>query len=100
MGSPPGTAQNYGIKAIEDVEWFKNMSTPHPLKSFQQKLHFKTSSFKKLDKVYIKCSQDMALDFLANRAKIMEIPCYEIDTGHFPMVTYPEALADLLLGVI
>lgn len=93
---PASTPQNYGIKAPDDVKWFKNMSTPHPLKSFQQKLHFKISSFKKLNTIYIKCSQDLALASMATRAKNMEIPCYEIDAGHFPMITYREALVDLL----
>lgn len=94
---PAGTPQSYGIKACEDVKWFNNMSTPHPLKSFQQKLYFKTASFKKLNKLYVKCSQDLALDFMATRAKNMKIPCFEIDTGHFLMLTDSEAIVDLLI---
>ena len=94
---PVGTPQSYGLIAAEDVKWFKNMSTPHPLKSFQQKLYFKSSSFEKLNKVYIKCSQDLALDAMVTRAKNMKIPCYEIDTGHFPMITHPDVLIDLLV---
>lgn len=93
---PAGTPQSYGINTLEEVKWFNKMSTPHPLKSFQQKLSFKTSSFNALNKIYIKCLQDLGLNFMATRAKNMGIPCYEIDTGHFPMLTYPDALVDLL----
>ncbi len=31
------------------------------------------------------------------RAKDMQIPCYEINSGHFPMLTSSEALVDLIL---
>lgn len=35
---------------------------------------------------------------MATRAKNMGIPYYEIDAGHFTMLTHFEALVDLLLG--
>ncbi len=95
---PPGTPQSYGIDIPEEVKWFNSMSTPHPLKSFQQKLFFKTSSFREMNKVYVRCLQDSALTSMATRAKDMQIPIYEIDTGHFPMLTYPDALVRLLEG--
>lgn len=55
---PAGTPQNYGIKNSKDAKWFEKISTPHPLKSFQQKLHLKDSIFKGLTKIYIQCLQD------------------------------------------
>lgn len=95
---PPGTPESYGIEDSEDIKWFKNSSTPHPLKSFQQKISYHSSSFEKLNKTYIKCSRDLALESMATRAKNMQIPCYEINTGHFPMITHPEALVELLVN--
>jgi len=92
---PAGTPQSYGIHASEMINWFVKMSTPHPLKSFQQKLHLRNIAFDGIEKVYIKCSQDQALDAMVNRAKDMKIPSCEINSGHFPMLTAPEALADL-----
>lgn len=92
-----GTPQSYGIHAPEDVKWFEKMTMPHPIKSFQQQLHIRSGSFQNIDKVYIKCSQDVALDFMANRAKDMKMSCYEIDSGHFPMLTSAEALVDLFV---
>ena len=97
---PASTPESYGINTAEDVNWFSTMSTPHPLKSFQQKLHFNISTFKQMNKIYIRCSQDLALAFMGERARNMEIPCYEIDAGHFSMITNPEALVDLLVSAI
>lgn len=94
---PVGTPQSYGILAPEMIRWFVKMSTPHPLKSFQQKLHLRKTSFQDIEKVYVKCSQDQALDAMVSRAKEMQIPSCEINSGHFPMLTIPEALADLFL---
>ncbi len=95
---PAGTPQSYGIDTPEIAKQFVEMSSSHPIKSFQQKLHFRRTSFQDIEKVYIQCSQDAALNFMASRAKEMKIPCYEINSGHFPMLTAPKALADLLLA--
>lgn len=97
---PASTPQSYGIKATEDANWFNAMTTPHPLKSFQQKLHIRSRSFQDIEKIYIKCSQDSALDSMANRAKMMNIPYYELNSGHFPMLTAPEAFVNLLAAQI
>ena len=94
---PPSAPESYGITAYEDIKWFNNMSSPHPLKSFEQKVYFNQQSFEKLHKIYIKPSQDLALNSMAIRAKSIGIECYEIDTGHFPMITCPDALVDLLI---
>lgn len=93
---PAGLPESYGIEALEDIRWFKKSSTPHPLKSFQHKLSYDSSSFEKLDKIYIKCAHDSALEPMARRAKEMRIPCYEMDAGHFPMITHPETVIELL----
>jgi hypothetical protein len=95
MGST-GIPETYGIETPKDIRWFKNSSTPHPMKSFQYKLSNNSSSFEKLDKIYIKCSHDLALEPMAGRAKDMRMSCYEINAGHFPMITHPELVIDLL----
>lgn len=93
---PAAPPESYGINAQKDIKWFMSMSTPHPLKSFQQK-YFRNTSFSETEKIYVNCSQDLALDFMAVRAKEMKIPCYEINSGHFPMITSPETLANLFV---
>lgn len=95
---PAGSPEGYGIYDKETAKWFEKMSTPHPIKSFQQKLHLKNPSFQNIEKMYVKCSQDMALDSMFTRAKEMQIPCYVINSGHFPMITATRSLAELLLS--
>lgn len=80
----------------EDEEWFQALSTPHPLKSFQQRLKLRGAAVKK---AYIKCTQDHALDSMATRAEELGVPTYWLDSGHFPMVTHPQQLADLFIRI-
>lgn len=72
------------------------MSSHHLLNSFEQKVYFNQLSFEKLHKIYIKPSQVLALNIMDIHAKRIEIECYEIDAGHFQMITYLDALVDLL----
>lgn len=95
---PPGMPESYGIEDPEDIKWFKTSSTAHPIKTFQQKISYNSSSFEKLNKIYIKCSQEVALESMATRAKNMKIPSYEINAGHCHMITRPEALVELLVN--
>ncbi len=94
---PAGAPQGYGIYAADIVEWFEQMSTPQSIKSFEQKLHLQNSSHSIVEKVYVKCAEDAVLDSMVVRAREMQIPCYEILSGHFPMLTAYGALADFLL---
>lgn len=96
---PVGVPESYGIHDPEMIEWFLKMSTPHPLKSFQQNLYLRNRSLHNSKEVYIKCLQDLALDSMAHRAKDRKMAFYEINSGHFPMLTAPDVLADLLLKV-
>lgn len=94
---PPPSPQAYGFEAVHDIEWFGSRCTPHPLKSFQQAIHLNENSVETLDRVYIKCLRDSSLDSMLVRAKTMGIPYHLMDTGHFPMITQPQKLTDLLL---
>ncbi len=95
---PPPPAQNYLFPRQDDIDWVAAKSTPHPLKSFQQRLFLKNPN-KHCRSDFIKCTRDHALDPMLSRAKDMHIPCHLIDTGHFPMVTEPAKLGDLLLEI-
>lgn len=93
----PGLAKNYGCEKQEDCEWFDRLTTPHPLKSFQQPISLQGKS-DTIKKCYIKSTQDHDLDSMLLRAKNMGMPCFEIDAGHIPMVTAPEKLTELLIS--
>ncbi|NNM43258.1 MAG: alpha/beta fold hydrolase [Chlamydiae bacterium] len=93
---PPAPAQSYNFENPEDIKWIVSQSTPHPLKSFQQKITLK-NSMKNFIRQYIKCTQDHFLDSMFIRAKNKGFICKQLDTGHFPMVTEPEMLSNLLV---
>jgi pimeloyl-ACP methyl ester carboxylesterase len=93
---PPDPIENYGWDIPEDAAWFTSRCTAHPLKCFQQPLHLSGNSVKKEDRIYIKCTQNSALDSMLVRAKSMGIPCHFFDAGHFPMITHPQKLAEVL----
>ena len=92
---PPAPAQSYNFENPEDIKWIVSQSTPQPLKSFQQKIALK-NSIEGLNRYYIKCMQDHFLDSMFIRAKNKGFICSLLDTGHFPMVTEPEMLSNLL----
>jgi pimeloyl-ACP methyl ester carboxylesterase len=91
---PPAPPESY-LFDTKDLEWFYPRCTPHPLKCFQQPLVLKKDS--SIEKVYIKCTQDSALDSMLTRAKKMGLRCLLLDSGHFPMVTHPKELVELLV---
>ncbi len=92
----PASAEKCGLSDPEDIKRFNAYSTPHPLKTFQQPIHLKNNAIKNLDKIYIKCTQDSALNPMLVRAKELGIRCRLLDSGHYPMITQPQKLADLL----
>jgi pimeloyl-ACP methyl ester carboxylesterase len=92
---PPAPAESYNFENPEDIKWIVSHSTAHPLKSFQQKITLK-NSMERFNRYYIKCTQDHFLDSMFIRAKNKGFTCNLLDTGHFPMVTEPELLSNLL----
>jgi pimeloyl-ACP methyl ester carboxylesterase len=93
---PPPPPQSYNFDDPEDTKWVTSKSTPHPLKSFEQRLSLQNSP-KAFPKHYIKCLRDHSLDSMLERAKNMGFTCSLIDSGHFPMITEPEKLCTLLI---
>lgn len=89
---PPGKPEGYGI-ASKDLEWFNNMTSPHPLKSFQQKLQYMPNT---INKVYISCTQDEGLKVMANRAQQFNMEYKEINSGHCPMITCPDDVVEAM----
>jgi pimeloyl-ACP methyl ester carboxylesterase len=93
----PASPQAYGLDTDVHAEWFATHCTPHPLKSFEQAIRLNDHSVETIERIYIKCLRDSALESMLVRAKALGIPCYLMDSGHFPMITHPQKLAELLL---
>jgi pimeloyl-ACP methyl ester carboxylesterase len=91
---PPDTS-------AEDAKWIEALRMPHPLKTFEQKLHLRNGDTR-IPRTYIyatrKTREDTFRPF-ADRAKREQWAYHEIDASHSPHVTAPTQLVSLLDSV-
>ena len=94
-----------GIANEEDARWFASKLVLHPLKSFEDPVRLSSEAAKSLPHTYIACTDNPALAPVfrpfAERARTEEGWGYrELPTGHAAMITMPQELSDLLVGVV
>jgi pimeloyl-ACP methyl ester carboxylesterase len=89
----------FGIHDPGDKAWALARLTPHPWKTFAQKLDLKNeAAVRRIPRTHIACKGNPE-----GRSPPFRERCYdadrlfEIDTGHDLMITEPRALADMLL---
>ena len=97
---PPPTAA-LGVTDEEDSAWLESKLTDHPLLSFEQPLPETPPA--SLPRTYIHCTVGpVAGSFAPFAARAQSEPgwsYHEVATGHDAMITAPETLSDLLLGL-
>lgn len=96
---PPSQPDECGIILYEHKLLFEKCSSPHPLKCFQDKLYINGDNKDSLQKIFVSCSGDEALRHMIERARNQTMPCYQLDSGHFPMITASEDLVNLLMRI-
>ncbi|MDQ4502378.1 alpha/beta hydrolase [Sinomonas sp. ASV322] len=72
---------------------------PHPIGTYREVMTVRNPATQTIPRVYITCTEHPANDpmsVVTERARADGMPVYDIDTGHFPMLTKPIELADLL----
>lgn len=103
VGWPDGrlARQIYGIKDDMDWAWARTRLTPHPWRTFEEKLvHRRSQEVAALPRTIIDCVetkkhlQGEALKRHTNADRV-----WEIDTGHDLMITEPQKLAGFLLAL-
>jgi pimeloyl-ACP methyl ester carboxylesterase len=87
-----------GVTEQADVDWLTPKLTPHPWKTYLDRLHL-TGAVDEVPAAFVECVSWMRV-FRAQgeRARARGWPVHELDTGHEAMVTAPKALADVLLS--
>lgn len=80
--------------SFEDTEWFNERLTPHPIRCFSDRLILQSKN--SIKQIYINCTQSSMLNEMYKRALNENMTCYDIDSGHFPMITHPEELYKIL----
>jgi pimeloyl-ACP methyl ester carboxylesterase len=83
----------------EDVRWAKRLVQPHPPGGGTEPVAVTDSKFGSVNRAYIKCLQDRAVTPSLQEKMYTELPCEPVitmNTGHFPQISAPEALAQHL----
>jgi pimeloyl-ACP methyl ester carboxylesterase len=88
-----------GVTDPADFAWMKSKVTPHPWKSFTQKLHLKDEeAVRRIPRTNINCTAALKSSVPEARARQLDgDQLFEIDTGHDLMITEPRAVADMLI---
>jgi pimeloyl-ACP methyl ester carboxylesterase len=101
LSFPPPDASVFGLEGA-DRDWVNRRQTPQPFAVYQQPLHFDAARLAALPRTFIDCTAPALPTIAASRIRVRQEPgwqVHEMKTGHDPMVSEPQALADLLLGV-
>jgi pimeloyl-ACP methyl ester carboxylesterase len=86
-----------GVTEQADVDWLTPKLTPHPWKTYTDRLDL-TGAVDGVPAAFVECVSWMRVfRAQADRARERGWPVRELDTGHEAMVTAPKALADALL---
>jgi pimeloyl-ACP methyl ester carboxylesterase len=88
----------YGVKDPDQIAWMKPKLTPHPWKSFSQKLVLNNeAAVRGIPQSFLVCSFHMDERSRAALQALSNGRFWEFDTGHDLMITEPQAVADALL---
>jgi pimeloyl-ACP methyl ester carboxylesterase len=98
---PPPDPRDFGIEG-EDRAWLLRRQVAHPFGMYRVPLHFDGERWASLARTFVDCTSPAYPTINAMRERVRAQPGWAIvtiATGHCPMVTTPQALVDVLLGV-
>lgn len=97
--------------AAEDHAWVKRRQTPHPGHTYQAPLQFDPRRVAGVPRTFVDCVNPRLGTIDSIRPRVRDpkfwdgawtggggVRVVELDTGHDPMVSAPQALAELLVG--
>ena len=96
---PPPSADVFGLDQ-EDSRWLQRRHVPHPFAPYREPIHYDEARWKALPKVFIDCTEPAFPTIAAMRTRVRSMDHFEVHelrTGHFPMISRPGELVDLLL---
>jgi pimeloyl-ACP methyl ester carboxylesterase len=96
---PAASAQTLGLTRDEDIDWTVPRLGPHPYRTFCQTVELRLPAAAMVPRTYINCIADKARGGVRS-AQADGIDDYrELAAGHDAMITLPEEVAELLLGL-
>ncbi len=96
---PPPDPEGFGLSAA-DADWLRRRHVAHPFGMYREPLHFDATPLQSLPRLFIDCTAPAYPTIAPSRERVRQQPGWqvaELETGHFPMVSEPAALAARLL---
>jgi pimeloyl-ACP methyl ester carboxylesterase len=92
--------RHMGVEDPADYAWLISKITPHPWKTFSQKLVLRDeAAVRRIHKTSVNCTPVLAMRDPEQRRRTLDADLLvEIDTGHDLMITEPRKTADALLA--
>jgi pimeloyl-ACP methyl ester carboxylesterase len=100
LPTPPPSA--FAVSDANDAEWLKRHLTPHPLGTYTSKQNIKGPVGNNLPRTYIHCTNPSYVATQASRDFVKAQQGWrwaEIATGHDAMVSAPDELTGMLIGI-
>jgi len=95
---PPPDPAVFGLSGA-DAAWVARRQTPQPGTPYDTPLHFEDGALATMARTFVSCTDPPLATIDASRTRVRELPGWrtvEIATGHDPMISAPQALADVL----
>lgn len=100
---PAPSPQALGVTDEVQASWLAAKLTPQPLRTFEQPVRLTNTAASSLPRTYIHCTTgSLAPSFAPFAERLRAAPgwrYHELATGHHAMLTAPEKLAEVLLGL-
>ena len=99
---PPPSPALFGVTVAADVAWLQRRLTPQPLATYKDVLHLSAPLGDSVAKTYIACTDPRYVPLTISHERIRhrtDWAWHELATGHDAMVTAPDAVAALLMGI-
>lgn len=97
---PPPDPEVFGL-AGADRAWLLRRSVPHPFGAYHDPVDYDAALPAALPRTYVACTAPVFPTAAPHHARVRTLPGWrvvEMATGHFPMVTEPQALVDVVLA--
>ena len=99
---PPPPPEAFGVTDENDAAWLRRRLTPQPLATYTDALHLSAPLGNGVAKTYIACTNPGYAPLRISHDRALAQPGWhwqELPTGHDAMITAPNAVAAVLLGI-
>ncbi len=98
---PPPPPDAFGVTDPEQAAELQRKLTPHPIASYENKLHLENPVMNGIGADYIMCTDPLYEPLFSARKRVREIglTIHELAAPHDAMITHPTQTADLFMSL-